>query len=115
MFLLSIIVDRLLSAISRDLISDAANPADREAMKIVTIRYFAGPDLRPEDIRTFLDMAEVTIRYFAGPDLRPADFASVMNIDVLLSAISRDLISDGHREVTIAREAHRYYPLFRGT
>ena len=60
----------LLSAISRDLISDGAMIILAVAAHEVTIRYFAGPDLRRMAVALIIASFGVTIRYFAGPDLR---------------------------------------------
>ena len=83
----------LLSAISRDLISDT------DRIPLVTVQCHG-----------------VTIRYFAGPDLRRAGTgAARVEREQLLSAISRDLISDCVGRHRGASSGMGYYPLFRGT
>ena len=83
---------KLLSAISRDLISDVDDTGRNSTPGEVTSRYFAGPDLRQRlQERQEERRHRVTIRYFAGPDLRL-----------------------GAEEETAPAE-ESYYPLFRGT
>ena len=84
----------LLSAISRDLISDGAMIILAVAAHEVTIRYFAGPDLRPSPQQPEKHRHKVFYRYGARRDLNSCPTRPSSDLLTLLSAISRDLISD---------------------
>ena len=114
---------------------------DGTPSEVVTIRYFAGPDLRRAHrhrarlrrqlLLSAISRDLISDRLSINQERRVVQLLSAISRDLisdmqafakasvrhmaLLSAISRDLISDGPARRSMRKSSQGYYPLFRGT